>query len=605
MIIFVVNCGSSSLKYDLIDMEKSATIMNGQFTSIGSDDSKHSYSINDNKQEDTIAFSDHEACMESLNELFQKHKIVENNKPIFESIGHRVVHGAEQFVESVVIDEAVKEAIKDLIPLAPLHNPVNLMGIEICEKFFPGIKQVAVFDTAFHQTLPTKSYLYGVPFEWYENFKIRRYGFHGNSHKYVALKAAEYLKQPLYSLRLITCHLGNGVSVCAINYGESIDTTMGFGPLEGLIMGTRSGDIDATIIHYLMEEQGMNIDQVMKALNKQSGLLGISGETNNMKDIVDMAAHGHERCMLAVKMFVRRLLKVIGSYIALLGDVDAIIFTGGIGENAYQIRERVCQKLEFAGAIMDEDLNILNEKNKEGICDFSASESRVKLLGINTDEEWMIANETQAVIKGKRTVSEHRIPIPIGISARHIHLSREHMDTLFGKDKELTPISDLTQPGQYVCEEKVTLKGPKGTIERVRVLGPLRSKTQIEISKTDEYALGVKTEIRASGDVEDTPGILVEGPHGSIELEEGVIRALRHIHMTPADAQDLQVDNGDLVRVKVDGARELIFGDVLVRVSSKYRLEMHVDTDEANGADLARGSVGYVVGVQSSRDIYD
>ncbi len=605
MNIFVVNCGSSSLKYDFIDIEKSKTIVSGQFTNIGNKGSEHEYEIADLKNKESIVIPDHEIAFQILNTFLLEHVFSVNKNSTFDAIGHRVVHGGEKFVDAVVIDEQVKATIEELIPLAPLHNPVNLLGINLCEKFFPDVKQVAVFDTAFHQTMAKKTYLYGVPFDWYQKNRIRKYGFHGNSHYYVALKAAEYLQQPYNKLKIISCHLGNGASICAIQYGESIDTSMGFSPLEGLMMGTRSGDIDPTIIQFMVNQEKMPLDAVMAALNKKSGLLGISDKTNDMRNLIDNASHGDEQSALAIKMFVNKIIKTIGSYIALLGDVDAIIFTGGIGENSYQIRERVCQKLEFCGAIIDEDVNISGKKDKNGILDISARISRVKLLAIDTDEEWMIANKTYDVIKGKKQKSPERIPIPIGISARHIHLCQKDVDVLFGKDYSLTPILDLAQPGQFVCEETVTVKGPKGELERVRVLGPIRKNTQLEISRTDEYAIGITTEIRASGDLDDTPGVTIIGPANSLTLKDGVIRALRHIHMNPADALQLQVENGDLVQVKVDGPREMVFGDVLVRVSKKYRLEMHVDTDEANGAELTRGSIGFIIGKQGSRDIYE
>lgn len=476
MKIFVINCGSSSLKYDLIDMNKSKTLLSGQFLSIGRK-SLHKYTIGNKKTETDVELKNHHDAIEFLHQLLEKNEFVKNGKPVFEGIGHRVVHGGEKFVEATKIDTEVKAAIKELSSLAPLHNPVNLQGIELCEKYFPGLTQVAVFDTAFHQTLPKKAFLYGTPLDWYEKHKIRRFGFHGTSHNYVALKTADYFGQNINQLKLISCHLGNGASVCAVNYGSSVDTSMGFGPLEGLVMGTRSGDIDPTIIHYMQTEKGMDINDIMNTLNKKSGLLGISEFSRNMKEIEEKAASGDEKAILAIQIFVYRLIKTIGAYIAALGGVDGIIFTGGIGENSALIRERVCHNLEFAGAIIDEDVNNVSAgSDSKGLLDISAKHSRVKLLVVNTDEEWMIAHETRNIILGRSGTSPEQIPIPIGISARHIHLSKEDKESLFGDGYELTPIYDLSQPGQYVCDETLIIKGPKGKVERVRILGPERKK---------------------------------------------------------------------------------------------------------------------------------
>ncbi|MCP4129602.1 MAG: acetate/propionate family kinase [bacterium] len=610
MKVFVINCGSSSLKYDLMDMEQGRALLSGKFTSIGSGSSgdapaSHSYRIGEESKKETVKIESHADALELLNGFLNEKGFITGEGPLFEGIGHRVVHGGEQFCEAIKIDEEVKRAIQELIPLAPLHNPVNLKGIELCEKYFPGLPQVAVFDTAFHQTLPKKAYLYGTPMEWYENYKIRRYGFHGSSHKYTALKAAEYLGRPLNQLKLITCHLGNGASVCAINYGNSVDTSMGLSPLEGLIMGTRSGDIDPVIIQYLVSKEGMDINEVMNILNRKSGLLGISGYSSDMQDLAEKASEGDERSVLAIKMFVLRVIKIIGAYLAELDGADAIVFTGGIGENSALIRERVSHNMEFAGAIIDEDANnAVSGINQNGLADISVRHSRIKLLVVNTDEEWMIAHDTKNVILGRSTLPPEQIPIPMGISARHIHLSVEDVDSLFGKGHKLTPIYDLSQPGQFVCDETVSVIGPKGTVERVRVLGPPRSETQVEISRTDEFKLGIDAPIRASGKLDGTPGLTIVGPEGRLELDQGVICALRHIHMTPSDALSLQVDDKDLVRVRVQGPRELIFGDVLVRVSNKYRLEMHIDTDEANAAELSPDAVGFIMGIQNTKDIH-
>jgi len=605
MKILVINCGSSSLKYDLIDMESNCKLIKGQFANIGTN-AIHKYIFQKEKIYKELDIKTHSDAMNELHKILIEKTLLIDNKPQFECIAHRVVHGGEKFFEPTRITEEVKKSIEELSTIAPLHNPVNLMGINLSEKFFPGITQIAVFDTAFHQTMPAKSYLYGVPYKWHKEYNIRRYGFHGISHDYVSLKTAEVLNTPVSRLKLITCHLGNGASVAAINYGQSIDTTMGFSPLEGLIMGTRSGDIDPSIIQYLVNKEGYSLDKIIEILNKKSGLLGISEKSRDMQELLKEAAAGNKQATIAIKMFIHKLTKVIGGYMAILGGADAIIFTGGIGENSAIIRERVCHNLEYSGAIIDEDINLSVEyKQDNDAVLISTQNSHIKLFAVQTDEEWMIAKYSENLMKGRKFQSPEKTPIPIGISARHIHLSAEDLEKLFGKDYKTTPIHALSQPGQFVCEETITLKGPKREIANVRILGPIRKNTQIEISRTDEFALGVHTEIRASGDIKGTPGITLIGPKGELQIKEGVIKALRHIHMAPADAKFLQVEQGDLVRVKIDGSRELIFGDVLVRVSNKYRLEMHIDTDEANSADLSGDAVGYIVGIQSTRNIED
>jgi len=453
--------------------------------------------------------------------------------------------------------------------------------------------------------MPAHAYLYALPYDFYEKFGIRRYGFHGISHHYVALRAAAYLKRDFRELKMITCHLGSGASLCAIEHGRSVDTTMGLTPLEGLVMGTRSGDLDPSILIYLYRERGFSIEQIDDALNHQSGLKGLSGISSDFRELADTANRGDTRALLAIHIFCYRIRKYIGSYIAALGGLDALVFTGGIGEGSEWVRGLACQGLSYMGIAVDDILNKTTSPRPEEVADISDESSRVKVLLIPTDEAKMIARETVRALgyqdTAKTIKGQEQRKIPIEVSAHHVHLSREVSDAIFGPGYELTPRSDLSQPGQFACKETVDLVGPNGRVERVRVLGPLRSQSQVEISMTEEFKLGVQAPIRPSGDLNGSPGLTIEGPLGSCDLPEGVICALRHVHMTPEDALRFGIKDRDTVMVKVEGDRTLIFGDTLVRVDPNFRLALHLDTDEANAASIRTGMVGSLVGVQDRR----
>ena len=364
MKILVINCGSSSIKYELVNLKsylsadrKSEVIVRGVIEKIG------------------IDIKSHEVGLEIiLDRLMQPPDAVVQNKKELAAVGHRVVHGGEKFKRAVLIDEKIIKSIRSHFELAPLHNPPNLMGIEAAKKLLPDIPQVAVFDTAFHQTMPASAYLYALPYRFYEQYGIRRYGFHGTSHKYVALEASRILKKPLKKLKLITCHLGNGCSLAAIKEGKSIDTSMGFTPLEGLIMGTRCGDIDPAIVFYLMRKEGLSAEQINELLNKKSGLLGLSDISSDMRDILRMADKDNPRAKITLEVFIYRLKKYIGAYIAAMNGIDALIFTAGIGENVQIIRERIKRELSY----------LLKD---------------AQILVIPTNEELMIAQETAEVIK--------------------------------------------------------------------------------------------------------------------------------------------------------------------------------------------------------------
>ncbi len=593
MHILVVNCGSSSLKAALVDPQTGNSVASAKVERIGEAEPK--MLINGGEAE-ACAATDHSAALGfALPLLTTGHTIA--------GVGHRIVHGGAEFDCAVRLTEENIAKIEALSALAPLHNPPNVAGVRAAQALLPDVPHIGVFDTAFHSTLPRRARAYAVPTALAEKHDIRRFGFHGTSHAFVARRAAQHLGRDVRDLRIITCHLGSGCSMAAVEYGRSVETSMGMTPLEGLVMGTRSGDIDAGALIALMRQENLDVDGLDRILNKESGLAGLSGIGNDMRDIEARAAEGDEACRLALHVFCHRVRKYIGSYAAVMGGVDAIVFTAGIGENSPVVRHRVAQRLEFLGAVFDDDANRdLALSDAAPVGQFSAPNSRVSLLAVATNEQWEIAIEAARLVEEKDKVAP--LTIPVAVSARHVHVTQETLELLFGPGATLTPHKPLSQPNQFAAKERVTLVGPKRRIEKVRILGPTRSKNQIEISTTDEFALGLDAPVRASGHVEGTPGITVEGPAGSITLTEGVICAWRHIHMRPEDAVRFGVEDKDVVDVAINSTkRDLIFGDVLVRVSPKYALEMHIDTDEANAAGISRGTEAVLVETEKSATI--
>jgi acetate kinase len=392
--IIAINAGSSSLKFQLFEMPSEKVITKGIVERIGLKDSIFTISVNGEKNKEITDIPNHEVAVKILLDKLTSLGIIQSLDEI-EGIGHRVVHGGEEFSDSVMITEEVLRKIEELSELAPLHNPANLTGIRAFQQVLPNVPAVAVFDTAFHQTMPENSFLYSLPYNYYKEYGIRKYGFHGTSHKYVSQRAAEMLGRPVEHLRLISCHLGNGASIAAIEGGKSIDTSMGFTPLAGVTMGTRSGNIDPALIPYIMEKTDKSADEVLDVLNKESGMLGVSGFSSDLRDIEDEAEKGNERAELALKVFADRIHKYIGSYAARMCGVDAIIFTAGIGENSSAIRARVLQGLEFMGIYWDPALNKV--RGEEAF--ISYPHSPVKVMVIPTDEEVMIARDVVRLAK--------------------------------------------------------------------------------------------------------------------------------------------------------------------------------------------------------------
>lgn len=401
MKVMVINCGSSSLKFKLFDMaENNQVLAEGLVEAIGANQSVFHFCTSRMKPKGEVKLNtkaaDHTEAVETVAKTLLDPEIglFTGTIPV-DAVGHRVVHGGEMFSKSALITKGVKEVIEACADLAPLHNPPNLAGILACEKIFPNVPQVAVFDTAFHQTMPKRAYIYGIPYEYYERYHIRKYGFHGTSHEYVSLRTAELMGKDVKQLKIVTCHLGNGASITAVRHGQSIETSMGFTPLQGLLMGTRTGDIDAAVVLYLMDKEHLDSKAMNDLLNKKSGLKGISGVSNDLREVMEQAKHGNERCQLAVDSMTYRIKRYIAAYAAAMGGLDAISFTGGIGENAAEVRQKVLTPLEFMGVRLDLEKNSASGKEKT----ISTDDSPVKIFVVPTNEELVIANKTRAVVE--------------------------------------------------------------------------------------------------------------------------------------------------------------------------------------------------------------
>lgn len=395
MKVLVLNCGSSSIKYQFIDTTEKFALAKGVVERIGMSSAVLSHNRHDGDGIKIVGeILDHTIAIEYvLGVMLSKNHGVIDDKDDIEAVGHRVVHGGETFSGSVLITDEVIQGLQDNIELAPLHNPPNIKGIQAVKRILPDTPQVAVFDTAFHTQMPAKAFLYGIPYELYKKYKIRRYGFHGTSHLYVSRKAAEILGKNIEDLKIITAHLGNGCSMAAVKNGKSVDTTMGFTPLEGLLMGTRSGDMDPWLILYIMGKEGLSLNEANTLLNKHSGLIGISGESSDMREIVAAMNEGHKRSKYAFDIFTYRVKKYLGAYAAAMGGLDAFVFTGGIGENSAEVRAEICKDLEFMGIELDEERN----KNKEEL--ISKDSSRIPVLRIPTNEELVIAMDTSQIVE--------------------------------------------------------------------------------------------------------------------------------------------------------------------------------------------------------------
>ncbi len=397
----MLNCGSSSVKYKLINVYDKKTLAEGGVEKIGIPGSFLKFRLPDGSKKviDEVIPDHRKAIMDILNILTDPtYGCISSFKEI-DAVGHRVVHGGEKFNKSVLINDEVIEKIKECYDVAPLHNPVNMAGIDAITELMPGVPQVAVFDTAFHQTMPAEAYMYALPYELYTKYSVRRFGFHGTSHRYVARRVCDFLGVPYENQRIITCHIGNGGSITAVKDGKSIDTSMGLTPVEGLMMGTRVGDVDPGALTFIMDKEHLDTKQLSNLINKKSGVLGISGISSDMRDIDAAIAEGNERAKLALDMYIYRIIKYIGAYTAVLNGVDIIVFTGGVGENQQPLRKAVCEHLSYLGVKIDDAVNASSRGEEKVI---SAADSKVKVVVIPTDEELMIARDTEAIVNGRQ-----------------------------------------------------------------------------------------------------------------------------------------------------------------------------------------------------------
>ena len=602
MRILTISSRRNDLRYSYFDTSSQSAVSTGSVVGLGAKRGVHAHSGPNGPGQHELAEPTHEDAVAAVFEAITAAEGGPLRSPReLSAIGHRVCHGGLEFNGPALVDDEVKSEIDRLADLAPMENPCNLRGIEACQKLAPGVPQVAVFDTSFHLRMPSAASQYALPADLARDPQLRRFAGHGISHEGAARAACVELGMSFDTLKLITCHLGSGASLTAIDHGRPVDSTMGTTSLEGLVMSTRCGDVDAGLILHLVADRGVDPIELRDRLYTASGLLGLSGVSGDVQTVQAAADEGDPQALLAMGVFCRRARKYLAAYVGLLGGVDAIVFTGGVGQNEAGLRARICQGLEWTGIVLDEFRNRAAKVAPGQAALLSADRSRARVLAVGSNEDHTIACQTVRAVSQKRVtevIRGHHKPIPLATSAHHVHLTGQHLATLFGAGHELTRHADLSQPGQFACREMVTLVGPKSRIDRVRVLGPERSGTQVEISRTEEFKLGIDAPVRLSGDLDGSPSITLEGPAGRVELEQGVICAMRHIHMTPQDAIEFAVRDRDMVRVRVPGDRELIFGDVVVRVSPDYRLDMHIDTDEANAAELTAGTVGYLDSIQ-------
>jgi len=606
MDILVFNAGSSSLKFGVFDTNsKDSRVFKGEFNRFEKGHCTLHYrcggeqGIPKSRQEkiDSIALA-----IQSIPRILN-----EFGYEAFEAVGHRVAHGGPNCNHAARIDDDLLTYIKKCTPLAPLHNPIFIEAIELSQRLWPDLPQIAVFDTAFHHTIPDYAYTYAVPLAWRE-LGLRRYGFHGSSHQYIALRTAQELDKPLNQLKIISCHLGSGASICAIDRGRSIDTSMGMTPLEGLVMGTRSGDVDPGMFAFLTRELGLDAIEIERQLYSDSGLKGLTGSAD-LRDVERLSSEGDTAAQLALNVYAYRVRKYIGAYAAAMGGVDVLVFTGGAGENSAAMRHRICTQFEYLGMELDMDKNQALKLIGFEAPQIQNDRSRVQILVTQTCEQWMISQEVKALLQ-KLPISEHpgledslrpadppfhQQRIPVAVSARHIHPSQSLVEQLFGKGYQLTKARGLTQPEGWAANETVELIGPSGSFKKVRILGPIRARTQIEVSATDTYTLGLSAPIRDSGKLDGTPTVTVRGPAGEAKTD-GLILAARHIHMSPADAKGMQLQDGDYVGVQLGNEkRSLMFKNTLIRVKEGFVTEMHIDTDEANAAGIQTQSTGELI----------
>lgn len=587
MHILALNCGSSSIKSVLIDTRRQVRLLELRIENLGSADCR--LVIGDETRELGL---EGDGIESAVPRIIAEVRAQMPAHTAIDCVAHRIVHGGTEFTEPTLLDDASIAQVAKLNHLAPLHNPIALRAVELARAALSEVPHMAVFDTAFHATLPRRALTYALAEKVAKPHGIRRYGFHGTSHAHVTRAVSEHLRAEPQTLRIISCHLGNGASVAAVEYGRSVETSMGMTPLEGLVMGTRSGDIDPGAILYLLQHGEFDARSLDALLNRESGLKGLTG-TNDMRRIEQRAEQGDEACRLAIAVYAHRVRKYIGAYAAVMGGVDVIVFTGGIGENSAVLRHRILQRFDFLGARLDEDRNRDARVDADTpLAEIGEDGMRTRIFIASANEELEMALQIAAALDE----THENVRIPVEISARHAHLTQATIDQLFGVGYELHSRRELSQRGQFAADERISVIGPRGRLDRVRLIGPPRKADQIEISRSDEFILGIDAPVRISGDLRNTPGATLEGPAGRTTIKSGVICARRHIHMSPEDAQRLGLRDYDSVQVRVDSdGRDLTFADVTVRVDPSFSFRLHLDVDEANAAGLKRGDSAELV----------
>ena len=601
MKILALNSGSLSLRYDFIQTDDPTRNLSGMIEGVGSATALHRVMGCGQDGQEQIAALDQRAAVDLALAKLAAAGLLGDGGIELDAIGHRVLYSpGEQGSAVRVTDDLMQAMLK--AGFDPWQQHTRLMALAHCREKLPRVPQLAVFDNAFYKTMPEYARIYGIPYRYYKQFGMQRLGFQGLSHKYAGMRAAMFLGRPFSNLKQVSVHLGNGASLCAIDHGRAVDTSMGLTPLSGPVQGQRCGDLDPGLLLHLMMVEGASADRMAEILERESGLAGLSGISHDMRTLLQAAERGDARALLTIQVYCHTVRRQLGSMVASLDGLETLVFTGGIGENSSGVRARVCQGLAHLGVVLDEVRNSADPGDAE-VVEISHPDAAVRVLAVRSDEGRMITRETvRALDRSSMNQQIHQAAertIPIGVSAHHVHLTQAHVEVLFGPGHQLTPKAPLAQPGQFAAEERVNLIGPRGRVERVRVLGPTRKATQVEISRTEEFQLGIDAPVRNSGDIEGTPGLVLEGPSGTLDLKEGAICARRHIHMHPDDALHFGVRDQDVVTVEVPGERKLIFGDVLVRAKESYVLEMHLDTDEANAGEISSGMHGRLIGIQS------
>ncbi len=605
MRVLSVSCRRCDMRYSFFDTSSDNVRASGSITGLGGDNAVHSHRSSNKTRQGSLSANTHEAALQAAMNALVADGVL-NDPADLSAIGHRVCHGGLVYDGPAVVTEKVLEDIRNVSNLAPVENPYNIAGIEICQRLAPNVPQVAVFDTSYYLRMPRSAYCYPLPKELANDPMLRRFGSHGISHEGAAHAASAFLGKNFNALKIISCHLGSGASMTAIDHGRPVDCSMGLTPMSGLIMATRPGDLDPGLLLHLIRDRGMDPKELTHQLFTKSGLEGLSGISGNVLAVMQAADGGDSQALLALEAYCRSAKKYLSSYVGVLGGVDTIVFTGGVGQHTPGLRARICQGLEWMGVHLDEARNRGAHVEAGEVAEISHEKSCARVVVVGGNENHTIAHHAVRAVSQLRVTDVMRdknTTIPLGISAHHVHLTQEHVEILFGPGHTLTWFADLTQPGQFACEEKVSLIGPKGRIDRVRVLGPVRPETQVEIARTEEFKLGVDAPVRMSGDLDGTPGTTLEGPAGQVHLEKGVICARRHIHMSPQEAIELAVRDRDVVRINIPGERSLIFGDVVVRVHPEFRLDMHIDTDEANAAEMDADSIGYLDSIQERASV--